>query len=41
MEEEKTAGISTKIFALRTTANREDQVLAFVSSNALKKKLNV
>ncbi|MEM3374605.1 MAG: transcription elongation factor Spt5 [Candidatus Woesearchaeota archaeon] len=29
------------LFALRTTANREDQVLDFVSSNALKKKLNV
>ena len=33
--------ISTKIYALRTTANREDQVLAFVTSNATKKKLNV
>ncbi len=30
-----------KIFALRTTANREDQVMDFVSSNAPKKKLNV
>ncbi|MBI4159188.1 transcription elongation factor Spt5 [Candidatus Woesearchaeota archaeon] len=29
------------IFAIRTTANREDQVLDFVSSNAKKKKLNV
>lgn len=29
------------IFALRTTANREDQVLDFVSSNAQKKSLNV
>ncbi len=29
------------IFALRTTANREDQVLAFVSSNAARKKLGV
>lgn len=36
-EEEK---IST-IFALRTTANREDQVMDFVSSNASKKKLEV
>ena len=31
----------THIFALRTTANREDQVLDFVSSNARKKKLEV
>ena len=31
----------TKIFALRTTANREEQVLEFVSSNAKKKELNV
>ena len=30
-----------KIFALRTTANREDQVMDFVSSNAAKKKLEV
>jgi len=29
------------IYALRTTANREDQVLAFVSSNAARKKLGV
>lgn len=29
------------IFALRTTANREDQVMDFVTSNATKKKLNV
>ena len=29
------------IFALRTTANREDQVMDFISSNAAKKKLNV
>ena len=29
------------IFALRTTANREDQVMDFVSSNAIKKKLEV
>ena len=31
----------SNIFALRTTANREDQVLDFVSSNAKKKNLNV
>ena len=29
------------IFAIRTTANREDQVLDFVSSNAKKKSLSV
>ncbi len=32
---------ATHIFALRTTANREDQVLDFVSSNVEKKKLEV
>jgi transcriptional antiterminator NusG len=31
----------TSIFALRTTANREDQVMDFVASNAKKKKLEV
>jgi transcriptional antiterminator NusG len=31
----------TRIFALKTTANREEQVLEFVSSNAKKKNLNV
>lgn len=36
--EEKTKPL---IFALRTTANREDQVMDFVSSNAPKKKLAV
>lgn len=38
--QEKTEPQST-IFALRTTANREEQVLGFVASNAHKKKLNV
>jgi len=33
--------MQNKIFALKTTANREDQVLDFVSSNAAKKKLDV
>ena len=37
MEEE----IQNKIFALRTTANREDQVVDFLSSNVEKKKLDV
>ncbi len=38
MEEQKQEPI---IFALRTTANREDQVMDFVSSNVIKKKLEV
>ncbi|MBT5023592.1 transcription elongation factor Spt5 [Candidatus Woesearchaeota archaeon] len=33
--------INTLIFALRTTANREDQVIDFISSNIIKKKLEV
>ncbi len=33
--------MTTKIFALRTTANREDQVMDFVTSNAIKKGINV
>ncbi|NQV09530.1 transcription elongation factor Spt5 [Candidatus Woesearchaeota archaeon] len=37
MTEEK----KMNIFALRTTANREDQVMDFVTSNAIKKKHNV
>jgi transcriptional antiterminator NusG len=39
MSEETTN--ATTIFALRTTANREDQVMDFVTSNAQKKKLEV
>ncbi len=31
----------THIFALRTTANREDQVLSFVASNAARKKIPI
>ena len=31
----------TTIFAIRTTANREDQVMSFVASNAARKKLDV
>ena len=41
MEEETISEQNAKIFALRTTANREDQVMDFVYSNAAKKKLNV
>ena len=33
--------MKTTIYALRTTANREDQVMEFVTSNAVKKKLEV
>jgi len=33
--------LSTHIFALRTTANREDQVMDFISSNIKKKNLPV
>ncbi len=33
--------MKTKLFALRTTANREDQVMDFLTSNAQKKKLEV
>jgi|SRR3989338_4125494 len=40
-EEKKQETQDTKIFALRTTANREDQVMDFVTSNASKKKLDV
>ncbi|PIY60175.1 transcription elongation factor Spt5 [Candidatus Woesearchaeota archaeon CG_4_10_14_0_8_um_filter_47_5] len=34
-------GPEPKIFALRTTANREDQVMDFVSSNAMRKGLEI
>ena len=43
-EEEKTSNekeIITKIFGLRTTANREDQVMTFVAANAQRKKIPV
>ena len=39
MEEQKTE--KTWIFALRTTANREDQVLDFITANAQKKHLEI
>jgi len=38
---EESAAISTHIYGLRTTANREDQVMDFIVSNAEKKKLEV
>ncbi|MCF7871793.1 transcription elongation factor Spt5 [Candidatus Woesearchaeota archaeon] len=33
--------ITTHIFAVRVTANREDQVMSFISSNVQRKKLDV
>jgi len=33
--------MENKIFALRTTANREEQVMDFLTSNAQKKKLDI
>ncbi len=41
MKEEKEKMENETIFALRTTANREDQVMDFVTSNAKRKKLEV
>jgi transcription termination/antitermination protein NusG len=41
VEEKKEAEPETHIFGLRTTSNREDQVLDFISSNITKKKINV
>ncbi len=40
-KEEAQRTLTTHIFALRTTANREDQVMDFVSSNIKKKNLPV
>lgn len=41
MADEKNAPITTHLFAVRTTANREDQVVDFLSSNIKKKKIDV
>lgn len=41
MESENTNSENTNIYALRTTANREDQVMDFVGSNVKKKGMNV
>ena len=41
MEEQKQQTTTTHIYALRTKANREDQVMDFVTSNSKKKKLAV
>ena len=40
-KEEKTESKQTHIFALRTTANREDQVMDFLVSNATKRRIAV
>ncbi|MBN1646309.1 transcription elongation factor Spt5 [Candidatus Woesearchaeota archaeon] len=40
-KEEKSDSPTTHIYALRTTANREDQVMTFVQSNAARKKIEV
>ena len=40
-EETKSEEAKSHIFAIRTTANREDQVMDFISSNIEKKKLAV
>ena len=40
-EQTKTEGINTQLFALRVTANREDQVMSFVASNVDRKKIEV
>ena len=40
-EPKKEEGINTHIFALRVTANREDQVMSFVASNVARKKIDV
>ena len=39
--EDKEEKVDVNIFALRTTANREDQVMDFLTSNVQKKKLEV
>ena len=40
-ETKKEKDINTHLFALRVTANREDQVMSFVASNVDRKKINV
>ncbi len=40
-KETKETGKKTHIYGLRTTANREDQVMDFITSNAAKKRLDV
>jgi transcriptional antiterminator NusG len=40
-KDKKDEGISTHIWALRTTANREDQVMDFLTSNVKQKKIPI
>lgn len=40
-KEKKEQDINTHLFALRVTANREDQVMSFVASNVDRKKIDV
>lgn len=40
-QEEQKEEHTTKLFVIRTTANREDQVLEFLTSNAKKKKIPI
>ncbi len=39
--EQESQDINTSIYALRVTANREDQVMSFLASNVLRKKMAV
>jgi transcription termination/antitermination protein NusG len=41
VEEKSENEIKTHLFGLRTTANREDQVMSFLSSNVPRKKVDV
>ncbi|MFH0752024.1 MAG: transcription elongation factor Spt5 [archaeon] len=41
MEEQTEQAPASQIFALKTTANREEQVMDFITANAIKKKLEV
>lgn len=40
-DKERPPAMQTKIYALRTTANREDQVMSFIASNVVRKKILV
>ncbi len=40
-EDEGEGEMSNQLYAIRVTANREDQVMSFLSSNVQRKKLNV
>jgi transcription termination/antitermination protein NusG len=40
-DKERPPAMASKIYALRTTANREDQVMSFIASNVVRKKIPV